>query len=78
MLPKILKAAALLPCPKRIEANDEPPTPTIAPNAAVMLIMGIQIPSAVIANGPTPCPIKILSVMLYRAEVTVATIAGTA
>jgi hypothetical protein len=38
----------------RIDASAEPPTPTIAPKAAVMLIMGIQIPSAVIASGPTP------------------------
>ena len=77
-LPNILNALALFPWPRRIDVSADPPTPTIEPKAAVMLMIGIHIPSPDMANGPTPCPMKILSVILYSAEVTVATIAGMA
>jgi hypothetical protein len=31
-----------------------------------------------IANGPTPCPIKILSIILYKDDAVIAMMAGVA
>ena len=55
-----------------------PPTPTIAPKAAEIFITGNVRANPIIAPGPTPCPIKTPSIMLYNDEATIATIAGTA
>jgi hypothetical protein len=40
-------------------------------------IKGNVIASPEIANGPTPCPINMLSIILYREVATLAIIAGT-
>ena len=56
----------------------EAPTPTRAPNAAPRFISGNVSARPAIANLPTPCPIKILSTILYNDEAVIAIIAGTA
>jgi len=49
----------------------------MAPKAAVMFISGNVSANPEMARGPTPCPIKILSMMLYVEAAAVAMIAGT-
>jgi hypothetical protein len=48
------------------------------PNAMARFIMGRVKVKPDIAMGPTPCPINILSIMLYNELAVVAIIAGKA
>ena len=54
------------------------PTPTNAPNADAIFIIGIVSAIPEIANAPTPCPIKILSIILNSDVEIIAIIAGIA
>ncbi len=65
-------------CPIFTETSVDAPTPTNEPKAAARLINGKVTANPAIANGPTPCPIKILSIILYNEAAVIATIAGTA
>ena len=47
-------AARLLPSPRRIEIREAAPTPTIAPNAEAIFIIGKVIAIPEIAAPPTP------------------------
>ena len=58
--------------------NVEAPTPTAAPKAADKFIRGKVIAKPDIAIGPTPCPMKMLSTMLYSDEAVMAMMAGMA
>jgi hypothetical protein len=60
------------------DINVEAPTPTIAPNAAPKFIKGKVMAKPDIAKGPTPCPMKILSTILYKDEAVIAIMAGMA
>ena len=53
------------------------PTPTAAPNAAERFIKGNVKASPEMAIAPTPCPIKMLSTMLYSEDAVMATMAGS-
>ena len=77
-LPKIWIALSLSFCPNLIATNVEAPTPTNEPKAAARFISGKVIAKPAIARGPTPCPIKILSTMLYSDDAVMAIIAGIA
>ena len=61
-----------------IDNIDEPPTPIMAPNAAERFMRGNVIANPLMAYEPTPCPINILSIMLYNDDAVIAIIAGTA
>ena len=63
--------------PNRSENNAAAPTPTIDPNAEIIFIIGNATPKPAIAIGPTPFPIKILSVKLYSDVADVAIMAGS-
>ena len=52
--------------------------PTAAPKAADRFIRGNVIASPEIARAPTPCPMKMLSIMLYSEEAVIAMMAGRA
>ena len=54
------------------------PTPTNAPNAAPKFINGKVSARPAIANLPTPCPMKMLSIILYNEEAVIAMMAGVA
>jgi hypothetical protein len=56
----------------------EAPTPTMAPKAAPKFMNGKVIAKPEMANGPTPCPMKILSTILYKEEAVIAMMAGMA
>ena len=56
----------------------EAPTPTIAPKAAPKFMKGKVMASPEMANGPTPCPMKMLSTMLYKELAVMAIMAGMA
>lgn len=68
----------MFPCPRRMDVRAAEPAPTIAPKAAVRFIIGIVRARPAIAIGPTPCPMKILSTMLYNDVDTCAMIDGRA
>ena len=55
-----------------------PPTPTSVPNAVERFIRGKVTASPEIASGPTPCPTKTLSTMLYSEDAVIAMMAGRA
>ena len=74
--PSILFAASLFFSPNRIDIRVAEPIPIKAPNAIVRFIIGKVIASPEIANGPTPCPINIRSIILYNEAAAVAIIAG--
>lgn len=57
-------------CPRRMEAMVEPPAETSVQKAMTRFIMGKLTASPAMAMAPTPCPMKMLSMMLYS-EVTV-------
>lgn len=52
--------------------------PTAAPNAAERFISGKVMASPDMASGPTPWPIKMLSIMLYSEAAVIAMMAGRA
>ena len=54
------------------------PTPIAAPKAALKFMKGKVMPRPAIASGPTTCPITERSIILYKLEATIATIAGRA
>ena len=56
----------------------EAPTPTMAPMAAPKFMNGKVIANPEIAKGPTPCPMKMLSTMLYSDDAVIAMMAGVA
>ena len=55
-----------------------PPTPTSVPNAVERFIRGKVTASPEMARAPTPCPMKMLSTILYNDEAVIAMIAGRA
>ena len=61
---KISVAPFISFCPRRIEARVDPPAETSVQKATTRFISGKLIASPAIAIGPTPCPMKILSMML--------------
>ena len=63
-LPRIISAAGLFPCPRRIEVRAADPAPTMAPKAAARFINGIVSARPDMAIGPTPWPMNMLSIML--------------
>ena len=63
-------------CPSRMEQMDAPPMPTSKTSAKVRFMTGNVIARPEMANGPTPCPIKILSMMVEREKTTIAAMAG--
>ena len=77
-LARVFSAACILPSPKRIDIRAAAPTPTIAPNAAAMFIIGIVTAIPAIATPPTPCPTKIESTIWYIELDAIAIIAGAA
>src|SRR5699024_6319860 len=54
------------------------PTLTRVPKAAITFMIGIVMAKPEIASGPTPWPIKILSIMLCNDEDNIAMIDGIA
>lgn len=64
-------------CPKKIEEIVAPPTAINVQNATTRFINGNVIANPEIAITPTPRPIKMLSIILYRDTATLATTAGT-
>ena len=48
------------------------------PNAALRFIRGNVMASPAIARGPHPCPMKMLSTMLYSDDAAIAIMAGKA
>ena len=52
--PSICSAARLLPSPRRIDMRAAAPTPTIAPKAAEIFMMGSVIAMPDMAKPPTP------------------------
>ncbi|MBR2252976.1 MAG: hypothetical protein IJ895_00935 [Prevotella sp.] len=54
------------------------PTPIAAPKAAERFIKGKVTARPDMASGPTPCPMKMLSTILYSDDATIATMAGMA
>ena len=61
-----------------MEIRVDAPTPTIAPNAAPKFMNGKVMASPEMAKGPTPCPMKMLSTILYKEEAVIAMMAGVA
>lgn len=57
-------------CPKRMDDMVDPPAETKTPKAVTKFMKGNVMASPEMAIAPTPCPMKILSMMLYR-EVSV-------
>ena len=56
----------------------EEPMPTAAPKAAERFMKGKVMASPLMASAPTPCPMNMLSVMLYNDDATIAMMAGRA
>ena len=54
------------------------PTPISVPIAVTSAVSGKVSASPEMASAPTPCPIKMLSTMLYSDEAVIAIMAGTA
>ena len=61
---RMRKARCLFPCPSRMEMSDDAPTPTSEPKAAMRFISGMAMARPLMAMAPTPCPMKMLSMML--------------
>ena len=74
----VFSAACILPSPRRIDILAAAPTPTIAPKAPAMFIIGIVIAIPAIAAPPTPCPTNIESIIWYSEFDAIAIIAGAA
>ena len=77
-LPRISKALSRSSCPILMESWVEAPIPTNEPKAAPRFISGMVIPNPDKASGPTPCPMKMLSIRLYSDAAVMAMIAGMA
>ncbi|MPM73828.1 hypothetical protein SDC9_120813 [bioreactor metagenome] len=75
-LPRIFSAFSWLFSPKVIEIRDAEPAPINKPNAISRIIKGKVSARPDMANGPTPCPINILSTILYKDMTTIPTIEG--
>ena len=56
----------------------DPPIPTSVPNAVERFIRGNVTASPEIAIAPTPCPMNMLSIMLYSDDAVIAMMAGRA
>ena len=54
------------------------PTPTMAPRAALRFMKGNVVARPLMASGPTPCPMKMRSTLLYRLLAVMAMMAGRA
>ena len=63
-------------CPRRIDEIVAPPTPTRVQNAISRFISGKVMASPEMASAPTPCPIKILSMILYNEVSVIPMMAG--
>lgn len=61
-----------------MDTNALAPAPTNVPNAVDSVISGKVSASPEMANGPMPWPMKMRSMMLYKATAVVATMAGIA
>ena len=59
-----------------IELIVAPPIPTKVEKAIIRFIKGKVIANPDMANGPTPCPIKTLSIILYNDVTVIPIIAG--
>ena len=77
-LPSICVASARRPSPIRMETSEAEPAPTSVPNAVAKFMMGSVSPKPANAMAPTPCPMKIRSMMLYNEVAVVAMMAGRA
>ena len=77
--PKIFSAVFKSSFPKYIDARGAPPIAASAANAEIIIIKGIATPTPVKARLPiwSICPIKILSIKLYKTFTICAKIAGT-
>ena len=62
--------------PRLIEVNVVPPIPTSVLNAIIPFIIGKVTASPEIANAPTPLPMKMLSVRLYKDTTAILIMAG--
>src|SRR4030042_3035049 len=74
--PKAFCAIFFLFLPRALEIIDALPTPIIVPMPIMINCMGSIIESAAMASEPTPLPTNIVSVILYKAPVTIPMIAG--
>ena len=64
LLPKIFSAQFTSFLPKTMDIRAAEPAPTNEPKACMMFINGKVMAKPAIANGPTPCPMKIRSAIL--------------
>ena len=64
VLPNTSVAPSISFCPKRIEEIVAPPAEISTQKATTRFISGNVMAKPEIAIAPTPCPIKILSIML--------------
>lgn len=62
--------------PRRMELMAAPPMPTSVPSAKVRFMMGKVTARPDRARGPTPWPMKTLSMMLYREYTTMPAMEG--
>ena len=78
VLPRTCCAVSYFPCPKRTLMTVLAPTPTIAPSAVDRFMNGLATAIPLMAMSPTPCPTKMLSMILYVEAAAMAMMAGTA
>ncbi len=64
-------------CPMNMEVIVAPPAAMSVQKATTRFIIGNVIANPAIAIGPTPLPMKMLSMILYNEVATLAMIAGT-
>ena len=64
VLPSTLLTPTMSFCPRRMDEMVEPPADTKLPKAAVRFIIGKVMARPAMAMAPTPCPMKMLSMML--------------
>ena len=69
-------AFSYCPRPKLIEVSVVPPIPMSVLNAMIQFIIGKVTARPEIANAPTPFPIKMLSIRLYRETTAILIMAG--
>ncbi|CDB14412.1 unknown [Clostridium sp. CAG:221] len=76
--PRSFSAVGLFPFPKFRDMLAVAPIPISIPKAKIIVIIGIVIPTPVIAREPIfgILPINILSTILYRAFTTIPMMAG--
>ena len=76
ILPNTFSASSFLFSPIRIEIIEAPPIPNIIDKDMIIIEIGNTIAIPAIPMTPTPCPTKIVSTKLYKAETNIPTIAG--